>query len=56
MKITTSHSMIKSILKVTSSFYVLLYPGACTNNYFEYGTFYKSFILGFLVIVYTNGE
>ena len=62
MKITTSHSMIKSILKDLSFFYVLLYHGVCSNNYFEYDTFYKSFNLGFcrnllaLAIIYTHGK
>ena len=62
MKITTSHSMIKSILKDTSFFYVLLYHGVCSNNYLEYDSFYKYFILGFCwnllasAIIYTNGK
>ena len=62
MKITTSHTMIKSILKDTNFFYVLLYYGVCSNNYFEYDTFYKFFILGFcwnllaLAVIYTNGK
>ena len=62
MKITTSHSMIKSTRKDTSFFYVLLYHEVCSNNCFEYDTFYKSFILGFcwnlltLATIYTNGK
>ena len=54
--------MVKSILKDTSFFYVLLYHGVCSYYYFEYDTFYKSFILGFcwnlvaLAIIYTNGK
>ena len=38
------------------------YHGVCNNNYFEYDTFYNSFILGFywnllaLAIIYTNGK
>ena len=43
MKITTSHSMIKPILKVSFMFY--FYHGVCSNNYFEYDTFYNSFIV-----------
>ena len=59
MKITACHSMIKSILRNTSFFYILHYHGVCSNNYFEYGTFYKSFILRFcwnllaLAIIFT---
>ena len=62
MKITTSHFMIKPILKDASFFYVFLLYGVCRNNYFEYDTFYDSFILGFcwnllaLAIIYTNGK
>ena len=59
MTITTSHSMIKHI-QVSFMFY--FYHGVCINNYFEYDTFYNSFILGFcwnllaLAIIYTNGK
>ena len=35
MKITTSHSMIKPILR----FFGFFYHGVCSNNYFEYDTF-----------------
>ena len=63
MKITTSHSMIKSILKDTSFFFMFyFYHGVCRNNYFEYDTFYNSFILEFcwnllaLATIYTNGK
>ena len=62
MKITTPHSIIKFILKDTSFFYVLLYHGVCSNNYFEYDTFNKSFIFRILLeflalaIIYTNGK
>ena len=36
MKITTSHSIIKPILR-----WCFFYHGVCSNNYFEYGTFIK---------------
>ena len=36
MKITTSHSMIKPMLRL---FFFLFYHGVCSNRYFEYDTF-----------------
>ena len=36
MKITTSNSMIKPILRGFFMFY--FYHGVCSNNYFEYDT------------------
>ena len=36
MKITTSHSMIKPILRLLLFFF---YHGVCSNSYFEYDTF-----------------
>ena len=36
MKITTSHSMIKPILRF---FFFFFNHGVCSNNYFEYDTF-----------------
>ena len=39
LRITTNHSMIKPILRG------FFYHGVCSNNYFEYDTFYNSFIL-----------
>ena len=43
MKITTSHSMIRPILKVSFMFY--FYNGVCSNNFFECDTFYNPFIV-----------
>ena len=43
MKITTSHSMIKPILRVF--LYFTFHHAVCSNNYFEYDTFYNSFIV-----------
>ena len=37
--------MIKRILRVSFMFY--FYHGECSNNYFEYDTFYNSFIVWF---------
>ena len=54
MKITTSHSMIKPILSFFLSWSV--------QQYFEYDTFYNSFIVSFcwnllaLANIYTNGK
>ena len=62
MKITTSYPMTKPILKDTNFFLFYFYRGVYRNNYFEYDTFYNSFILGFcwnllaLAIIYTNGK
>ena len=39
MKITTSHSMIKPILRG------FFYHGVCSNNSFEYDTFNNSFVV-----------
>ena len=50
--------MIKPILKDIFLFY--FYHGMCSNNYFEYDTFYNPFILGFcrnllaLAFIYAN--
>ena len=45
MKITTSHSMIRPVLKVSFMFY--FYNGVCSNNFFECDTFYNPFIVWF---------
>ena len=62
MKIIISHSMIKPISKDKVSFMFYFYHGVCSDNYFQYDTFYKSFDLRFcwnllaLTIIYTNGK
>ena len=59
MKTTTSHSMIKPILRLLLFFFL---SWSEHNNYFEHDTFYNSFIVRFcwnllaLANIYANGK